>query len=264
MIEIKEEEVRAFFRREGWPDWDSIEIDHLRPDERSVLEAAIGAGKAFVEEVRRSMGHPNQKRPRYGRCSGMILLSAAVDGDPERTGYGCGKTLLAKIIYYLGGSNTTNDIPGWEPEYKITKESKFKVIQDLAQFWPARDFMSIFDEKEKKFEDYVKGRRLFVIDDVGREGALRWEKRDLAAQLFEKQSRYYALIDFCYQHNRSLVLTTNFTAAQLAAFLGGASWSRLTHMVQPAFRVNLTGVRDFRPILARRQTAGDNLGDDEA
>jgi hypothetical protein len=47
-----------------------------------------------------------------------------------------------------------------------------------------------------------------------------------------------------------MIITSNLTSREMATFLGGASWSRLLQMVPKRYRVNMTGVRDMRPLLA--------------
>ncbi|MCP5020123.1 MAG: hypothetical protein GY938_33270, partial [Ketobacter sp.] len=47
-----------------------------------------------------------------------------------------------------------------------------------------------------------------------------------------------------------VVITSNLSSRELAAFLGGATWSRLLSMVPKKYRVNMTGICDMRPLLA--------------
>lgn len=47
-------------------------------------------------------------------------------------------------------------------------------------------------------------------------------------------------------------MTSNYRLNELATFLGGATWSRLLEMVPDGFIIDITGVRDYRPIAGGR------------
>ena len=222
------EQVAEFFRDKGWPMWETITYDHLQTDgERLILETAVSAARNFVEAIKGD-----------GKPAALILLAGGVDGDMDRTGYGCGKTTLAKIIYHAIAS------------VHVGYDSNSFWILPAGKFYASRDLMAIFDSDAEKLAYHMKGfGRLLVVDDVGREGTLRWEKRDPEMQLDEKRDRYYTIINHCYERGISLLFTSNMSSRELAGFLGGASWSRLLQMARPEFRVNMTGLRDMRPLL---------------
>lgn len=222
------EDVVNYIKREGWPTFDGLTYDHLKTDdERTILQTAVDAARRFVDVVK------NEEKP-----AALIVLAGGVDGDMDRTGYGCGKTTLAKIIYYAA-SNVQYIVGG--PTFWV---------MPVGRFYSSRDLMGIFDADAEKLARHTKAfGRLLVIDDVGREGTLRWERRDPEMQLEEKRDRYYTIINYCYEQGISLVITSNMSSRELAAFLGGASWSRLLQMARTEFRVNMTGLLDMRPLL---------------
>jgi DNA replication protein DnaC len=212
----------------GWQTWNDIKYDHLNDTERATLETAVSSAKKYVTEY--------QDRPGVG----MILVAGKVDGDMDRTGYGCGKTTIAKIIHsHISVTSYAAGIPG------------SLSIRPTGRFYEARALMALFD-KDNFDQRYTFSQfgNLLVIDDVGREGTLKWEKRDPELQLQEKQDRYYSIINHCYTSGVGVVVTSNLTSRELATFLGGASWSRLLQIVPKRYRVNMTGIRDMRPLIA--------------
>lgn len=231
-VEITEDDIRAYFAAQGWPTWDSLTADHLNRKERDILDKAIKAARAYADAIRDG-----------AEGLALILVAGPVEGDSTRTGYGCGKTTLAKIINYATSYY-----------YPPTRREDLRIHQS-GVFMESRQLMARFDDDNVT---PVPGGNPLVIDDVGREGTLRWEKRDPELQLQEKQDRYYTVVDKCYQKNRNLVITSNMSAKELAAFLGGATWSRLLQMCPPQFRINMTGIRDMRPLLGEQQ--GENFG----
>ncbi|MCA9936218.1 MAG: hypothetical protein KC415_19930, partial [Anaerolineales bacterium] len=82
------------------------------------------------------------------------------------------------------------------------------------------------------------------------EGALPFIRG--AEQQKELQARYYDLINYCYKQQISVIITSNFRFDELARYLGGASWSRLMEMAPDGYMVDITGVRDYRPIAGGR------------
>lgn len=230
---VTEEDVRDYFQEQGWSTWESLTFDHLNQKEVEILEKAIKAARAYTEAVRDD-----------ARGLALIMLAGPVEGDTVRTGYGCGKTTLARIILYATSYY-----------YPPPRREDLKIHQ-RGWFIESRALMERFADRD--ISGPVPGRSPLIIDDVGREGTLRFEKRDPDLQLQEKQDRYYTVVDQCYKKGQNLVITSNMSAKELAAFLGGAAWSRLLEMCPPQFRVNMTGIRDMRPLLGEKQ--GENYG----
>lgn len=228
--EPTEEFLHECMTNKGWPTFDRFTYDHLETEEERVsLQTAVSLSEEFASLVKE------------GRGVSMIVIASAVGTDLERTGYGCGKTMLAQCIHYK------NSVTRWARD--LGKDSAH--VMPSGRFFEARELMAIFD-KDDYNPAYGFGNfgNLVVIDDVGREGSLRWERRDPDLQLQEKQGRYYNVINHCYEKGISVVITSNLSSRELAVFLGGATWSRLLQMCPKKFRVNMTGIRDIRPLLA--------------
>lgn len=234
--EVTEDDLRAYFKRHGWPTWDDLSYDHLKSErERKILHKAVAAARKFSDVIKDG-----------AEGLAMVLLSGPVDGDAHRTGYGCGKTTLAHIVQY-----------SLVYYYQIYRPEDLQ-IHSRAYFWTSKELLARFDRDDVDLRHPIGNHSLNIIDDVGREGNLRWEKRDPELQLIEKQDRYYSVIDYALTNGLNLLLTSNMSAKELAGFLGGAAWSRLLQMCPPEFRVNMTGLPDMRPLLGEQQA--DNWG----
>jgi len=224
-----QQEIINYFTSRNWQRYDDIRYDHLNADERAILETAVSTCKEFNEQLK------------AGETPSLLLIASGVKDDSIRTGYGCGKTMLAKAIHY-------------QNSHTIAPENgKLEHIKQNGTFYAARDLMAIFDDvKDLSQLRYKLGqlRRTIIIDDLGREGTLRWERRDPNIQLAEKQDRYYSIINYCYENDIGVVITSNLSSREMATFLGGATWSRLLEMVPKKYRINMTGIRDMRPMLA--------------
>lgn len=221
-------DIDRYIKDKGWPVLSDMQIDHLEGEDLSKLQSAIDIVARWLQKAPTNLG------------LSILLIASPVPDDQNRTGYGCGKTMLAKIAYY-----------GFADVSYVAGERQLWVMPK-GRFVSSRDLMAKFDE-EGAFEFWMKGRGLLVIDDVGREGSLRFERRDPDLQLQEKQDRYYTAINWCYERNISLILTSNMTSRELANFLGGATWSRLLERCPTQYRINLTGVPDMRPTLAESE-----------
>lgn len=231
------EDVAAYVEKQGWPQIDDLTAEHLSRAEADKLQQAKDAARAFLAALRNGE-----------RELGLVLLAGPVDGDLQRTGYGCGKTHLARAIHFA--NSRLQYVPQMPGEMWVHPRGKF---------YESRELMALFDADEFD-QGYTFSRfgNLLTIDDVGREGTLKWERRDPELQLQEKRDRYYSVINYCYEHRVSLAVTSNLAARELAGFLGGATWSRLLQMCPPQFRVNMTGLPDMRPVLGEQRA--DNWG----
>jgi hypothetical protein len=227
-------DIKSYFKESGWPTFDKIRYDHIDNEkERTILETAVRTCQEYIDDIK------NTERE---KIPSMIMLSSSVDGDMDRTGYGCGKTTLAKIVHHAIGY------------CYITPETKLFEVYPFGKFYESRMLMALFDEDRSRADHILHNiDRLLVVDDVGREGTLKWERRDPELQLEEKQDRYYTIINKCYERGTGILITSNMTSRELAAYLGGASWSRLLQMAPKKYRINMTGVRDMRPMLSESE-----------
>jgi DNA replication protein DnaC len=92
------------------------------------------------------------------------------------------------------------------------------------------------------------GTPLVLIDDVGTEGTLEYvaERRQEA----EMHTRYFKVIDYCYQNGIGVLMTSNLplvgNGRTLEAHVGGRAWSRLMEMAPAGLMVDMSGVPDYR------------------
>lgn len=207
--------------------------------------------------------------------TGQSINAAAFDG------YGCGKTTIARAMY-ASSQHIAVPVEEWQPPTStslnylaqrlgVTEEQARKTLEEARQtrtlvrpaqlvggVWiTAPELMERMDDKDFRVARLIGSpevNRVVVIDDVGREGELRFSKRDDDPQLKEKQARYYRVINYCYELFQqgcgiSLIVTSNLRLKPLAEFLGGASWSRLLQMSPSGFMRDMTGVRNYRPYI---------------
>ena len=227
------EMVKSRFVDKGWLTFDDIKYNHLNATEKEKLTTAVTLCREYVEDIK------------AGKNASLIMVASEVSGDMDRTGYGCGKTTLANIMHRL-----CNRV-----QYVLFDDDDFREpefwIHPIGKFYTSRDLMAMFDKQQEGFlYEFGRIKNMLIIDDLGREGSLKWERRDPEMQLEEKRNRYYTIINHCYEKKINLVITSNLGSREMASFLGGASWSRLLQMVQKKYRINMTGIRDMRPLLA--------------
>lgn len=258
------EQVAEFIKQKGWLTFADLKESHLNEQELQTFRTAVASCKDYVAKVNewKSVGYELKQVKKYSeyeerqkeletklanmRPPSMILVASSVDGDLDRTGYGCGKTTLANII-----RTECHDVRFVVNDYGYSDMASTFWVESIGKIYTSKDLMALFDESADAVDHAILGiKGMLIIDDLGREGSLRWEKRDPALQLEEKQNRYYTVINHCYERKIPIVITSNLTSREMASFLGGASWSRLLQMTPKQYRINMTGIRDMRPILS--------------
>lgn len=202
------------------------------------------AVEAAYEWVERKKSQPN---------ASLVLVARQVyqaHGTPDqnRTGYGCGKTHIAKAVMWSERVVTDNG----------------RVVGHCGQFYLAEDLINrlrpgdkgdtpaaLAPMPKKLHTGGIVGIRtnVVVIDDVGTEGVLEYVSKE--AQEDERQVRYFRFIDYCCTAGVSVVITANMSLDQLARHMGGRCWSRLLEMAPAGFMVDMTGSPDYR-----RRTSG--------
>jgi DNA replication protein DnaC len=85
---------------------------------------------------------------------------------------------------------------------------------------------------------------LVVIDDVGAEGVIQFVGKEY--QTHERMVRYFRLVDWAYNNDVPLVLTTNLPLPELAGHVGPRAWDRLNEMAPAGQMVSLWGVPSWR------------------
>lgn len=158
------------------------------------------------------------------------------------SGFGNGKTTIAEALFYGCGVITVNEVEQGQ-EISIYPAGKLR----SAREWMTMQSDSTFNLDSFLYSEQLGKPRAILIDDIGREGALPFIRSS-----DQIRTRYYDLINYCYRQNLSIIMTSNYRLNELATFLGGATWSRLLEMVPDGFMIDITGVRDYRPIAGGR------------
>lgn len=156
----------------------------------------------------------------------LVLLATAKD-PVNCTGYGCGKTHIAKAVL-------------WSDAFILDG----KPFSPSGNFYESSRLIANLDGDTQPSAEI--GGPILVIDDVGAEGMIPFIKQDEKSQAYERHARYFKAINYCYDKGVSVVITANLTTDQLAAHIGGRSWSRLLEMAPKRLIVDLTGVPDYR------------------
>lgn len=194
----------------------------LDPDWHPLVEVAVQAARAWQNRRRAQIAAGRKPN------ASLVLLSTAVPGDITRTGYGCGKTHIARACL-------------WSVAYVMDGQP----IAPAGKFFVAGDIINRLDG-ETHASNEVADASIVVVDDVGAEGFIPFVSQDEYKQALERHARYFKLVDYCYSSGVSLIITGNLSLDALAAHVGGRTWSRLLQMAPAGFMVNLSGVPDYR------------------
>lgn len=149
--------------------------------------------------------------------------------------YGTGKTRIARAALW-SICYTVDDTP----------------VAPMGKFFHAADLLLKLSPTKTEWggtevprpAEFIGNVPIVVIDDVGSEQEIPFVAKD--GQIAEIQARYFRVMDYCYQFNISLILTSNLSIPQLQAHLGGRCWDRLSQMAPKGFMFDLTGVPSWR------------------
>ena len=133
--------------------------------------------------------------------------------------YGCGKTHLAAAVVHRNAENG--------------KASMFVVVPELLA--KIRSSYNAHDGKADEIIEAAKDAPLLVLDDLGAEKVSDWVREQI-----------YMLVNFRYEHELPVVITTNNGGKELEAELGRRTLSRLIEMTVPV----TIKARDYRMQLA--------------
>lgn len=134
--------------------------------------------------------------------------------------YGCGKTHLAAAVVHRNAENG--------------KASMFVVVPELLA--KIRSSYNAHDGKADEIIEAAKDAPLLVLDDLGAEKVSDWAREQI-----------YMLVNFRYEHELPVVITTNNGGKELEAELGRRTLSRLIEMTVPVtikagdYRMQLAG-----------------------
>lgn len=214
------------------PKAERVTLDTLDPSHHPAVKKAIDAARAWSS--RKISGVEN---------ASLVLVAGPVKGDPTRTGYGCGKTHIARAIQWSSYAMLEDGTP-------VAPAGKFFTAADLLELLGSGNTIrELVPPAVDTIHGRVGGTPVLVIDDVGTEGVLPFVAKE--AQGYERQTRYFRVINYCYEHKISVVITGNMRLSELQEHIGGRAWSRLLEMAPAGFMIDLTGVPDYR-----RKTGG--------
>lgn len=157
--------------------------------------------------------------------SSLVLVAAAGDA-PQQTGYGCGKTHIARACL-------------WSIAHLIDGEP----IAPVGRFFTADQLIQRLDAGTPASAE-IGHAPIIVIDDVGTEQQIPYVPA--ARQVEERQARYFKAIDYCYVEGVSVIITANMRLHELPSHIGGRAWSRLLEMSPQGQIIDMTGVPDYR------------------
>lgn len=193
------------------------------------VKAAVNAAREW-QRLRRYQVAENKRQHEAGEeitvkpHASLVLLATAED-PVNCTGYGCGKTHIAKAVL-------------WSEAFVLDGVP----FAPAGNFYEAARLVANLDGETRPSAE-IRG-PILVIDDVGTEGTIPFVAKE--SQDSERHARYFKAINYCYDAGISVVITANLTTDQLAAHIGGRAWSRLLEMAPSGMIVDLSGVPDYR------------------
>jgi hypothetical protein len=209
-----------------------VTLEQLDASWHPQVATAIKAAKAWA----------SRKVAGWQRIS-LVLVASGVtrpDGTPDldRTGYGVGKTHIARAVQWASYHFLEDGTP-------VAPAGRFYAAADLLERLGGGDTMyELAPAGTETVLGLVGGTPVLVIDDVGVEGVLPYVAKE--SQELERMARYFEVVNYCYTQNISVVITANMSLDRLAAHIGGRAWSRLQQMAPAGFMVDMTGVPDYR------------------
>lgn len=180
-----------------------------------------------------------KRMPRFRSPSLVLVASQSYlpDGkkDMSRTGFGCGKTHIAKAVLWSSYSHI-DGIP-------LAPAGKFFTANELVLSLGTTKYQDGY-HLIGSCANFVKKGDVLVIDDVGTEETIPFvsERR----QDYERHARYFNALNYCYDNGVSVVITANMGLNELESHIGGRAWSRLLEMAPKGFMLDMTGVPDYR------------------
>lgn len=175
---------------------------------------------------------------------GDWLILTSVEG-------GYGKTMIADALLstfwnYIRPADPEIDcfalIDGY-PNYSVDKVGTARIDAATAHLYASG---SQRDEPNSITDLIPPKCKIVMIDDVGKEGALRFVAT--ADQAIEKQSRYFQIFNHCCREAKNIsgILTTNLPLPALIELIGSHSWSRLQDMAPKGRVFDMQNYADYR------------------
>lgn len=184
------------------------------------VQVAIDAARAWQRRRREQTDAGLPAR------SSLVLVAAAGNDPLRQTGYGCGKTHIARACL-------------WSIAHLIDGEP----VAPVGRFFTADQLIQRLDAGTPASAEIGRA-PIIVIDDVGTEQQIPYVPA--ARQDDERQARYFKAVDYCYTEGVSVIITGNMRLNELQVHMGGRAWSRLLEMAPTGQMVDMTGVPDYR------------------
>ena len=197
------------------------EQDDLKPVILSDLDISHPKVKRAVQMARNW-----QARKHSGHPEASLVLSGSV---------GVGKTHIAQAIW-------------WSDRYR---PDGITVERPMGYFRLANQIIQELDQDIIMSLKINPARGLVVVDDVGSEQTIQFVST--GAQQFERQQRYFKLINYCYGKKISLIITSNLTLDELRKHIGERAWDRLSEMAPKGFMLEMFDVPSHRQKLGGRK-----------
>lgn len=212
----------------------TIDKSHMDEDARAELSAVFGKLREWKERLKTV---PD---------ASFVLL-----GNP-----GIGKTHIARAAH----DSMCSVQHGFDDMIDLNDPDSLSLIRH-SRFYTAKEVMSVLVDGTFKIEtrtvykDFqpmqVQQIKMIVIDEVGREGKIQWEKADYESQESAKRDHYFTLINKMVG-KCGFFMTSNVTALQFREFFDGATYSRIMGMCAPGHIYEMTKVPDYRTIISGR------------
>lgn len=199
--------------------FERVTLDQLDTAHHRMVAVAVNAAR---EWARRRETEPG---------ASLVLVASPVKDDDDRTGYGCGKTHIARACLHI------------DCLCRVDEGGTMIPIAAAGRFFDANDIIQRLDA-DTMARGVIGNAPTVVVDDVGTEQTIPYTAGQ--DQAHERQRRYFKLVNHCYQQGISLIITGNLTVNALAERIGGRAWSRLQEMAPRGFVLDLTGVSDWR------------------
>lgn len=198
---------------------------HGRQIERRTLSELDTTNPTVMAAV--EMCHRWAERKRAGYMDASLVFCGPV---------GTGKTHIAKALLWSMSYTLEDGTPVGYP-------GRFFVASDLMMLMnPTRSEIGMMETPRPS--SFIGNAPMIVIDDLGTEQSIPFIKAD--EQKTEIQARYFRVIDYCYQWQTTMVITSNLSIKQLQDYLGPRNWDRLGQMAPAGFMIDLTGVPSWR------------------
>lgn len=225
---LTERPVTQTARQGGYynrPTLDQLDCSH------SGVRRAVDAARVWKDRYNAAMNPANESP---ARAPSLIL------SGPN----GTGKTHIARAIQWSRASCPVDE----------TGEPLVAMARPAGRWFDAADLVLALapTQTEWRTVEYASVGQLIgpapfaIVDDLGGEGTIPFVAA--SEQSFERQARWFRFVDFCYDRQVSLIITTNLDiqSGALAEWVGRRAWDRLGEMAPTGQMVGLWDVPSWR------------------